>query len=251
MLFLVFEMDFKKRNCITSLSSERIPFTLKKSNKAKRMRLQIGIDSGLEVVIPSKPVISLNQVERFVFEKQKWVLKNLERMERIRRKAALKHSVLFLGREIPIELIESSKKTSRAVLVNERLIVRIPIGKKSLVGRAIHGFYKKQARQIIPGIVREKSREMRACFKRVSIRDQKTRWGSCSLKGTLSFNWRLIAAPRSIIEYLVVHELVHLKHRNHSKAFWRDVEAYCPDYKQAEKWLRENKHFLRARTSFL
>lgn len=81
-------------------------------------------------------------------------------------------------------------------------------------------------------------------FNRITIRDQKTRWGSCSAKGTLSFNWRLMLAPPAVLDYVVVHELCHLTHMDHSKAFWALVESVCPDYRAHRKWLKEHGHEL-------
>ncbi len=77
-------------------------------------------------------------------------------------------------------------------------------------------------------------------FQRITIRDQKTRWGSCSARGTLSFNWRLMLAPPAVLDYVVVHELCHLTHMNHSPAFWALVESVCPDYRIHRKWLKEH-----------
>lgn len=74
----------------------------------------------------------------------------------------------------------------------------------------------------------------------VTIRDQKTRWGSCSSRGTLSFNYRLIFAPPAVLDYVVVHELCHLTHMNHSKEFWNLVGTVMPDYKTHRKWLKEH-----------
>ena len=77
-------------------------------------------------------------------------------------------------------------------------------------------------------------------YDRITIRDQKTRWGSCSARGTLSFNWRLMLAPPAILDYVVVHELCHLTHMNHSAAFWQKVESVYPDYRTARKWLKDH-----------
>lgn len=78
----------------------------------------------------------------------------------------------------------------------------------------------------------------------ITIRDQKTRWGSCSSRGTLSFNYRLIFAPPKVLDYVVVHELCHLTHMNHSKDFWNMVASVMPDYKICKDWLREHGHEL-------
>ena len=79
----------------------------------------------------------------------------------------------------------------------------------------------------------------------ITVRDQKSRWGSCSSRGTLSFNYRLIFAPPKVLDYVVIHELCHLTHMNHSKEFWNMVEDILPDYKEHRKWLKENGHTLR------
>ena len=78
----------------------------------------------------------------------------------------------------------------------------------------------------------------------ITIRDQKTRWGSCSSRGTLSFNYRLIFAPPKVLDYVVVHELCHLTHMNHSKDFWNMVASVMPDYKLCKNWLKEHGHEL-------
>lgn len=100
--------------------------------------------------------------------------------------------------------------------------------------------YKEAARSYIPKRVAYYHDMTGGTYNRISIRDQKTRWGSCSSKGTLSFNWRLMLAPPTILDYVVVHELCHLNHMNHSKAFWQSVEAVYPDYRNARKWLKEH-----------
>ena len=105
---------------------------------------------------------------------------------------------------------------------------------------ALESRYKEAARTYIPKRVAYYNAMTGGSYSRISIRDQKTRWGSCSSKGTLSFNWRLMLAPPSILDYVVVHELCHLTNMNHSPAFWQAVEAVYPDYKNARKWLKEH-----------
>ena len=106
--------------------------------------------------------------------------------------------------------------------------------------KALESRYKEAALSYIPKRAAYYNTITGGTYKRISIRDQKTRWGSCSSKGTLSFNWRLMLAPPAILDYVVVHELCHLTHMNHSKAFWQAVEAAYPDYRNARKWLKEH-----------
>lgn len=105
---------------------------------------------------------------------------------------------------------------------------------------ALERRYIEAARSYIPKRVAYYSAITGDTYNRISIRSQKTRWGSCSSKGTLSFNWRLMLAPPAILDYVVVHELCHLTHMNHSAAFWNAVEGVFPDYRNARKWLKEH-----------
>lgn len=95
------------------------------------------------------------------------------------------------------------------------------------------------AKREIPGIVERYAKIMGVDYGRITIRHQKTRWGSCSSKGNLNFNCYLMLAPQEVLEYVVVHELAHRREMNHSKAFWKIVEQYKPNYKWSKRWLKE------------
>lgn len=99
---------------------------------------------------------------------------------------------------------------------------------------------KKQAAVILKEKCRLFAEKMGVTYGKISIREQKTRWGSCSLKGNLNFNWKLVLMPEEILDYLVVHELAHRLEMNHSAAFWAVVESVLPDYKKRRQWLKEN-----------
>lgn len=105
---------------------------------------------------------------------------------------------------------------------------------------ALERRYIDAAREYFPKRVEHFHQFTGGSYNRITIRDQKTRWGSCSARGTLSFNWRLMLAPPAILDYVVVHELCHLTHMNHSAAFWQSVEQVYPDYRTARKWLKEH-----------
>lgn len=116
-----------------------------------------------------------------------------------------------------------------------------PVSDLSAVQRtALENRYKEAARSYIPKRVAYYRDMTGGDYQRIAIRDQKTRWGSCSSKGTLSFNWRLMLAPPAVLDYVVVHELCHLTHMDHSPAFWQAVETVCPDYRELRKWLKEH-----------
>ena len=99
---------------------------------------------------------------------------------------------------------------------------------------------KRQALIVVPARVRAYAPLVGVTFGRITVRSQKTRWGSCSAKGNLNFNLSLMRAPLEVLDYVVVHELTHRKHMNHSKEFWADVARVMPEYKLAEKWLKDH-----------
>lgn len=100
--------------------------------------------------------------------------------------------------------------------------------------------YRERARQVLTGKTAYYAERMGVTYGRISIRGQKTRWGSCSSKGNLNYNWKLMLCPERIQDYVVVHELAHRKEMNHSKAFYRIVEEIIPDYRECVRWLKEH-----------
>jgi len=105
----------------------------------------------------------------------------------------------------------------------------------------LESWYRSQAETIFAEKSKAWGEKMSVQFQKITIKDQKTLWGSCSSKGNLNFCWRLIKAPEPIVDYLVVHELAHLIHMNHSPEFWGLVMLWCPEYKNHRKWLNDHK----------
>lgn len=105
-------------------------------------------------------------------------------------------------------------------------------------------FLAEQAAASLPERVRQLAAGMGVSYGRITIRSQKTRWGSCSAQGNLNFNCLLMLAPQQVRDYVLIHELCHRKHLNHSREFWEEVERHCPDYRTCKKWLKENQQHL-------
>ena len=122
-----------------------------------------------------------------------------------------------------------------------RLVVSVPRGNKSppVVSRAVSGWFMTRAEGKIKEKVERYAEQVGKSPKSVGIKSFKSRWGSCSVHGDLTFNWKIIIAPNRIVDYVVVHELCHLIHHDHSPKFWRSVEQVLPDYLESKEWLRE------------
>jgi predicted metal-dependent hydrolase len=109
----------------------------------------------------------------------------------------------------------------------------------------VQSFLWGLAARELPSRVFELAAVHRVRVSRVTVRNQRSRWGSCSRRGTISLNWRLVQAPLFVRDYIILHELAHLKEMNHSRRFWREVARLCPDFARAERWLKANSELLR------
>lgn len=149
--------------------------------------------------------------------------------------------VVWLGGEaLPIEPTGTGRAVAR--LRDDRLVVGGRSRKQVLA--AIDRWYRREARTRIEPLVEAEGRRLGLVAAKVRIGNQRTRWGSCSTSGTLSFNWRLLIGRPEALRYVVVHELMHIRHHNHSRAFWTDLELAFPETKQEARWLRANEREL-------
>lgn len=230
------------------LAGRTVAYTVRKSARAKNLRLQVSAEAGLEVVLPKK--FNPGSLESILREKQNWILDKLNffsqavESRRVHREQG-GWRVLYRGREYAVETKEEAGAACRVEVEEAKLIVVVPEGAGGNAGAVLEGWFRSMARLLIHQRLRVVNERLKLSFKRVFIRGQKTRWGSCSSQGNLNFNWRLVMAPLPVLEYVVVHELMHLVEPNHSKKFWSLVEDICPDYKAHRTWLRKNGHRLR------
>ena len=139
--------------------------------------------------------------------------------------------------------VETAKEQS-VKLVNGRLSVLIKNKQSDDIRDALISWYKDHAYKKLQAKVKRYSKLMNVTPASMKIRDYKARWGSCSNKGLVQFNWKIIIAPNNAVDYVVVHELCHLIEHNHSANFWKLVKAVMPDYEVQREWLRENGHLL-------
>lgn len=227
------------------LGSRTVPYTLKVSTRARQLRVTIA-NGQMRVTVPRG--LRRGNVERFLQEHAQWILAKLDLPTKRKAASALpKDVILVAGAATRMERVEEKERKSRAKveLVKDRLIVRVPAGSRTHTLTYAEDWLREQARGVIATAVKNQAARMNARPASLTIRDQRTRWGSCSTRGTLSFNWRLVMAPPAVMEYVVIHELAHLFQPNHSKDFWAVVARYAPDFKTHRSWLRKNAGLLR------
>jgi predicted metal-dependent hydrolase len=142
---------------------------------------------------------------------------------------------------------ENNGEAGRVTLEGDTLAVSHSLFKDGILESALEQWYRAEAARLISERAARLGSQMGVHCKRIVIRGQKTRWGSCSHKKNLSFNWKLIMAPEPVIDYVVIHELAHLKEMNHSKRFWELVGQHCHGWRECKKWLGQHEANLTAR----
>jgi predicted metal-dependent hydrolase len=223
------------------IEGRRISYLLRRSLRARYLRADIGLRTGLRVTLPE----GLNEarVDQFLRSRRRWLLRALTRLERLA--SIIPDRSLDHGTDVPylgqvLRLNVSLGRPARVGRLGDSLIVHAPRRTRSAVRAALEGWYRGEAARVLGELARELGRHHGLDFRKIVIRDQKRRWGSCSPAGTLSFNWRLMLAPPEVPRYLVAHELSHVAHPNHSRRFWEKVAELCPGFREQERWLKRN-----------
>ena len=149
-----------------------------------------------------------------------------------------RHGELFpyLGTTYPLEIVEGQ---SKPLLLDDGKF-KLALSHESDAASTFESWYREHARHVLSERVEFFAAKYDFQYRRMGITSARTRWGSCSATGSLSFSWRLILAPLTVVDYVVVHELVHTVFHNHSKQFWGRVGAIMPDFQEHRRWLREN-----------
>lgn len=215
--------------------------------RARRYILRVLPDGTARVTIPRRG--SRREAERFVNTQQRWIeQQRLRRMELQARPSTATidpHTILFRGEPIAIE--RRLDRDGAMVMFRDR---RLPLKSVTDDPRyAVVRHLREVAAVELPARLLELAVPHRLTVSRVSVRDQRTRWGSCSSAGRISLNWRLVQMPDHVRDYVLLHELMHLREPNHSRRFWRHVAAVCPDFQQSRRWLRAHESLLALRAA--
>lgn len=233
----------------TSLGGQTLTYTLKRSSRAKHIRLEINVKTGLAVVVPRG--CNLNQLPDLLKRKTKWILSKLAKYRRIGLISADKQlkigdTIPYLGRDLRIVMLPGSTNADDVKIEQGKLMVSLSSATNTL-NLALECWYRQQAEKVISQRVQELGARLGLSYGRLCIRSAKTRWGSCSQKGNLNFSWRLIMTPQPVVDYVIIHELAHLRQMNHSKRFWQVVAEYCPQWQQHRRWLKDHEVELAAK----
>jgi predicted metal-dependent hydrolase len=228
--------------CHACLGGRIIPYVIKRSSRARHMRIEIRNGTGLTVVIPRNCRLEL--VDEMLVAKTRWLLDNYDRYVgavRSPEEAELKFggTVPYMGRDLRVVSWCGIGAAGRIEVREDALLVGLESGKDGLTS-LVEGWYRGQAGIILERKADEFARAFGVTYNRFSIRGQRTRWGSCSHRGTLSFNWRLIMAPEPVVDYVVIHEVAHLREMNHTKRFWGLVAERCPSWREQKRWLDDH-----------
>ncbi len=184
--------------------------------KVKHARISVSPELVVKVIVPLR--YGESNLLRLIDEKEAWIIKTLAYFRELtaRRIALETNEILYLGK--PITRPSES----------------------GITASSLEAWYKHEAKHYIPRRVAELASEYDFGYNKIIIRSAKTRWGTCSIKKNVAFNWRLIKAPADIIDYVILHELTHTVVFDHSKRFWDMLARFYPDHKAAKKWLKDH-----------
>ena len=205
---------------------------------SSRMYVSISIhtlpEGKIKVYAPSG--VSLRYIDNLVISELPRINALHEQMEKAQE--AIPGTVLYEGNRVKLDIFKS--KVNRLVIENENLVFYTKAADAGAVRAELIRCLSRNALENIRVMLQKWSPTVLVSYGRVTVREQRSRWGSCSSKRNLNFNWKLILAPHEVLEYVVIHELCHLICFNHSKAFWKEVAARMPEYEIWKKWLKQH-----------
>ena len=216
------------------------------TNRKRTISLQVKDN---KLIIKAPRTVSRKNLDEVIQNKQKWIKRrailDFEEQKLRNRKFIDNEKFYFRGNEYRLSLILGSKEE---VSIVDGLLLVTCKDYRSMhdknVKSLIEDFYVNESVKILNTRTNEFAKKMKVQPTGITIKDYVSKWGSCTSKNKISFNWRIIMAPDCIINYLIIHELCHIIEHNHSKNFWNYVGTYCEDFQKKRKWLRENGHML-------
>ncbi len=219
-------------------------FTYQTRYSDKRKTLGLVVERDKSVVVLAPIGTKDSTIDQFVNKRRSWLHEKLNYSPKFKEDKTdtpftSGKALLYLGRNYKLDVVNDSPEDfhfSNKFTISKSNLNRGPV--------FLEAWYKDKAKEKITPKVEQYAKQLGVEYKGILISDLKYRWGSCTLKGNLNFNWRLIKAPHFVINYVVVHELAHLLELNHSERFWNIVRVQLPNYLEAKVWLKENGEFI-------
>jgi len=232
----------RTRNDVLTVGDRQVPVVYVRHRRAKHYILRMRDDGAVRLTVPWYG--ARKEAFKFANTRLDWIEEQLNQPgeEGAHPREWVDGSrILFRGEMTPLS-ISTTASSIRVTFADQGFTAR---GKKVDARAAVQTYLWELARPELTHRTHELAVQFRLEVRRVTVRNQRARWGSCSANKTISLNWRLIMTPEFVRDYVIIHELMHLKQLNHSKKYWRLVEDACPDYRKAETWLKENVGILK------
>jgi len=212
--------------------------------RSKRKTLSLSINENADLVVRAPHRASYDEIQKFISEKSVWI-DNKQRLIKARLEDNLNQfssaQCLYLGSLYPLKIDNSNVEP---ISFNGQMFT-ITNFNRERINLPLKSWYKKRFIEVALPRLSYFSDKYKLKVNQVRVKEQKTLWGSCSSKNNINLNYLLIMAPMKVIDYVIVHELVHTIHKNHSAKFWQKVETIMPNYKDARNWLKDNGYKLR------
>lgn len=213
-----------------SAGGRRFPVDVARHPRARRYVLRLAPDGRLRLTVPRRASIAGGL--RFAARQETWILREWQRLESRAADWTIGTIVWFRGRQAPLV----ADAGTIGVAGGDWRVPHEPGRVRHAAQRALWSMASVE----LTARTRELARRHGIAIDAVRVRNQRSRWGSCSARGTIALNWRLIQMPDEVAEYVILHELAHRRQPNHSPRFWREVAALCPAWRDAERWLRRH-----------
>jgi len=206
----------------------------------KLKHIYLSFDEEGNLIIKS-PKVSQQHIEKILLKKSAWIQKSQEKWKQ--KKGKNPHftpndTLYFLGDPYPLVLTMHNKQRAKFTFTGKIFMLNYSTYDKKIFQRHIDSFYSVEAKKYIPPLVAQWASTMKVSPKALSFRKTKRQWGSCSREDNLSFSTMIMKLPPDVIQYIIIHELAHITHKHHQKAFWQLVEVYLPSYKEQIKKLK-------------
>jgi predicted metal-dependent hydrolase len=213
------------------MNADDLSYRIRRSDRASRVRVSVDARGDVEVVLPRRSPASAAPAA--VAELRPWIERRLREASAVRAALAARGATVpYLGTSLALR-----PEPARTRVHRSGDVLLVP-GDAEQAPAAIERWYRRAAATEIAPRLDAAAQALGTTYTKLSIRGQRTRWGSCSARGAMSFNWRLLLAPEPVLDYVVWHEACHLRVMDHSQNFWELVRRHCPDYEEHRRWLR-------------